>query len=402
MKDNKEMVPHDFKGLGFSKIGHFKEVRSKIKELEKLNIKLAQRHNRLEAIFDSMSDGVTILDRNMKIVFANKIQKKMFPEVNLIGDHCFFAYYRKKKICRDCPALKTMETQETLRGEILIGTGDYKGRYLEWATSPIKNPFGKVEEIILLMRDITARKENEFKLMQADRMAAIGFLAAGIAHEINNPLTSIAGFSEGLLKRLKKIETLDPGKHLIAFREYLEIINGEAYRCKEIIQNLQEFSRSSEGDYETIPIDRIINATISLFRQHAKDSNIRISFKNQLTKGFNQLLGKESQLKHVFLNLFNNAFKAMEKGGELNLIARNDGSWIEVLISETGSIGKTASEAGWHEMNASTRKPSIENGTAIDLSICFSIIQHHKGDLRIENIAGSGVTYILKIPAILA
>lgn len=258
----------------------------------------------MEAIFDSMSDGVTILDSNMTIVFANKVQKKMFPEVNLIGDHCFFAYYRKNKICRDCPALKTMQSQEILRGEILVSTGDYKGRYLEWTTSPIKNPFGKVEEIILLMRDVTTRKENEFKFMQADRMAAIGFLAAGIAHEINNPLTSIAGFSEGLLKRLKKIEKSGNLNQIDAFREYLEIINNETYRCKEIIQNLQEFSRNSEGDYETITIDKIINATISLFRQHAKDRKIRIHFKNQLTKGFNQVLGKESQLKHVFFKSF--------------------------------------------------------------------------------------------------
>jgi transcriptional regulator with PAS, ATPase and Fis domain len=89
-KRKKTAVTHDFKGLGFSKIGHFQEIRSKIKELEKLNIKLAQRHNRLEAIFNSMADGVTILDRNMTVVFAIKIQKKMFPEINLIGKQLNF------------------------------------------------------------------------------------------------------------------------------------------------------------------------------------------------------------------------------------------------------------------------------------------------------------------------
>ncbi len=401
MTEGKRIATHDFKGLGFSKIGHFKEVRSKIKELEKLNIKLAKRHNRLEAIFDSMSDGVTILDRNLKVVFANKVQKKMFPDINLIGQHCFFAYYRKNKICRNCPALKTLETEEIKRGEVLVKSGDYKGRYFEWATSPIKNPFGEVEEIILLMRDITARKESEFRLMQADRMAAIGFLAAGIAHEINNPLTSIAGFSEGLLKRLKKFRKLDDEKQIASFREYLEIINSEAYRCKEIIQNLQEFSRSSGGDYEKVPMDKIINATISLFRQHAKDSKIRIVFKNHLAKGFNRVLGKESQLKHVFLNLFNNAFKAMEKGGELLLEARNDGSWIEVILSETGGGGQEEIDRGCDALHSSSRQASIENGTAIDLSICYSIVQHHKGDLRVENNSGHGAVYTLKFPVIL-
>ena len=104
---------HDFKGIGFSKIGHFKEVRAKIKELEKLNIKLARRGNRLEAMFHSMSDGVTILDRNLNIVFANHVQKNMFPDVSMIGQKCFSAFYRKDKICKNCPSLKTIRTRET-------------------------------------------------------------------------------------------------------------------------------------------------------------------------------------------------------------------------------------------------------------------------------------------------
>jgi PAS domain-containing protein len=91
-----KIPPHDLKGIGFSKIGHFKEVRAKIKELEKLNIELAQRGNRLEAMFNSMSDGLTILDRNLNIVFANHVQKKMFPAISLIGQKCFTTYYRKK------------------------------------------------------------------------------------------------------------------------------------------------------------------------------------------------------------------------------------------------------------------------------------------------------------------
>ena len=258
MNLHEKIPPRDFKGIGFSKLGHFKEVRSKIKELEKLNVELAQRGNRLEAMFNSMSDGVTILDRNLSIVFANHVQKNMFPAISLIGQTCFSAYFRKNKICKNCPALQTVSTQETRRGEVLIKAGEFCGRYLEWTTSPIKDPLGSVEEIILLMRDITERKEYEFKLMQADRMAAIGFLAAGIAHEINNPLTSIAGFSEGLLKRLGSIEELLDPKKFATFREYLKIINNEAYRCKDIIQNLQDFSRSSEDNYDVIRIDKIL------------------------------------------------------------------------------------------------------------------------------------------------
>jgi transcriptional regulator with PAS, ATPase and Fis domain len=112
MNRNQKIPVHDFKGIGFSKIGHFKEVRAKIKELEKLNVKLARRGNRLEAIFNSMSDGVTILDRNLTIVFANHVQKNMFPAISLIGQKCFTTYYRKNEICSNCPACKPLRPRK--------------------------------------------------------------------------------------------------------------------------------------------------------------------------------------------------------------------------------------------------------------------------------------------------
>jgi PAS domain S-box-containing protein len=396
MQKKANIEVHDFKGLGFSKIGHFKEVRSKIKELEKLNIKLAQRHNRLEAIFNSMSDGLTILDRNLNIVFVNEVQKTMFPDITLVGKKCFTAYYRKNKQCRNCPAQKTVNTKGTFRGEALVKTGEFAGRYYEWTTSPIKDPYGKVDEILLLMRDITDRKEYDFKLMQADRMAAIGFLAAGIAHEINNPLTSIAGFSEGLIKRLRNVEEIQGFKEIAAFREYLEIIQNEAYRCKSIIQNLQEFSHSSSDDYETISIVKIINDTVSLIRQQAKDNNIQIMIHNDLATGFNAVIGNESQLKHLFLNLFNNAFKAMQDGGKLSVTAKNDGNMIDVLISDTGSgCLRPMSDNIFNP--ASALKPPEE--TTLDLSICYNIIKHHKGEIRFANFEGQGAAFNLRFPA---
>ena len=397
MNRNKSNSIHDFKGIGFSKIGHFKEVRNKIKELEKLNIKLARRGNRLEAIFHSMSDGVTILDRDLNIVFANHVQKNMFPDVSLIGQKCFSAFYRKKKVCKNCPSLQTIHNRETQRGEILIKAGDFSGRYLEWTTSPINDRYGKVEEIILLMRDITERKEYEFKLMQADRMATIGFLAAGIAHELNNPLTSIAGFSEGLLKRLKKMEGLLTPQNYATFSDYLNIVNDEAYRCKAIIQNLQDFSNSSKDEYETIRVDNILDATASLFRQHAKDNDIKIIFTNDLATGFNQILGIESQLKHVFLNLFNNAFKAMKNGGSLSVSARNEGSSIEIQIADTrdGSSGNELGEIYGH----SCLGEPIGETSNLDLSICHNIVQHHQGEFNITRNKGQGITFILRFAA---
>jgi two-component system, NtrC family, sensor kinase len=389
-------ITHDFKGIGFSKIGHFKEVQSKIKELETLNIELARRHNRLEAIFNSMNDGLTILDKDLNIVFANQVQKNMFPDISLIGNRCFKAYFRKERICRNCPALRTLETKEILQGETLVKSGEYAGRYFEWTTSPIKGPSDSVEEILYLMRDVTQRKEYEHKLMQADRLAAIGFLSAGIAHEINNPLTSIAGFTEGLIKRLKNIDAPVDVNTIKSFQEYLDIIQSEAYRCKDIIQNLQEFSRNSGDDFEIIPIERIIEDTISLFRQHAKDSGIKMTFKNHLSYGLNTIWGKETQLKHLFLNLFNRAFKTIEKRGTLNLISSNRGNNIEFVMEYNG--GGQPQRCSGSIFNPSPIYENKNETYAIDLSICYSIVKHHRGEIQFgaDNIHNN--RFIIRFP----
>jgi signal transduction histidine kinase len=387
---------YDFKGIGSSKIGYFKEVRDKIRELERLNISLAQRRNRLEAIFNSMSDGLTILDRHLNIVFANKNQKQLFPDHSLINDKCYQAYYCRAALCNDCPSMETMKTGKTLQGEILVRKGELAGRYIEWTTSPIRDVRGRVAESLLLMRDVTQRKEYELKLMQADRMAAIGFLAAGIAHEINNPLTSIAGFSEGLLKRLSKAQDGVDANNYNEFEEYLRIIQEEVCRCKTIIQNLQAFSRNSGDEFENLPIDRIIQDTVALFRQRAKDSRIEILFDNRLSKGFNIIIGKESQLKHLFLNLFNHAFLCVENDGKLEVGARIDGNQLEIRILHSGC-------AHPQRYHTTLFEPSYidhahGDGHAIDLSICHNIVQHHQGDIQFMDFGDRKAAFTLWIP----
>lgn len=399
MDDKKNLSSPDFKGLGHSKIGYFKEVRSKIKELEKLNIQLARRHNRLDAIFNSMSDGVTILDRDLNIVYTNRVQKEMFPEISETVMKCHQIFYQRNQQCPDCPVLKTLETGEMLRGEHMFKKGYLAGHYYEWTTSPISDAFGNVDEIILIMRNISERKDYEFRLMQTDRMVSVGFLATSLAHEINNPLTSIAGFSEGLLKRLRTKGLFQDEKVLASFKDYLDIINCEAYRCKDIIQNLREFSSSTSDEYEPLDIDQIIRDTISLIRQHAKDHHIKIVFENHLAVGFNKVIGKKGLLKHLFLNLFKQLFNVLTVGGELRVTARNDGEKIDIILSDPdGSLSKAFSGCQAYQ----SLDGRVTNGRErMDLSIYYNIIRHHRGDIRPLPESDGGHLLVLRFPAVL-
>ncbi|MDQ7781745.1 MAG: histidine kinase dimerization/phospho-acceptor domain-containing protein [Desulfomonilaceae bacterium] len=393
MKDH----TYDFKGLGFSKIGHFKEVRSKIKELEDLNIELAERHNKLEAIINSMSDGLTILDANLKVIYVNKVQAAMFPDVQLVGKTCHEVFFRKEQSCRNCHALQSIRTRETYRGETRMREGGMVGRYYEWTISPVIDPFGRVSQIVLLMRDITQRKEYELKLMQADRMAAIGLLAGSIAHEINNPLTSIAGFAEGLLRRLKKAPQSSSDKVLESFEEYLQIIFDEAYRCKDIIQNLLDYSRKSSDGNEALEINHIIRETISLLRQHAKDHHITIAVPDGQPTEEGWVTGNGSQLKHLFLNIFNLAFKAVDRGGTITTSQRYLGDVIEVVISVTGNEDHAAKWQDLLDTWCFADRPPI--GSPINVSVCYSIMQNHNGDLVFESHENGTASFTLRFPA---
>lgn len=396
MSQNPKPERYDFKGLGFSKIGHFKQVRAKIKELENIG-------NEREAIIHNMSDGLTILDKDLNIVFANKIQQDLFQDHALIGKKCFAACFQQSKSCSDCPALQTFATEKTLSGEIVIDPDGQARKYFEWSTSYIKDPSGCDPKIILLMRDVTKRKENEFELMRADRLAAIGLLVAGIAHEINNPLTSIAGFSESLLKKLKTSGEFTDNQLTTAFQDYLEIINQEAYRCSNIIRNLILYSQESSDDFTLVDIAPIIQDTISLIRPYAKDNGIQIILNNGQATEAHYLVGNESHLKHLLLNLFNYALETMLDEGKLVVLTRTASNELEVLISnmEADALAKAVNSGGRSEaaIPFQIAKPGT-GGTPLSLSVCYSIVQYHRGQLIMKHFESKEFVFILKFRAI--
>jgi signal transduction histidine kinase len=272
---------------------------------------------------------------------------------------------------------------------------DFHGRHYEWTTSAIKDSSGEVSEVMLLTRDITDRKDYEFKLMQADRMAAVGFLAAGIAHEINNPLTSIAGFSEGLLKRMEKMPELGRDERLAPFREYLEIIVSEVYRCKNFIRNLVEFSRKSTIEFKSIAIDKVVNDTVSLVRKQAKDNDINLLVDNSLSEGLNKISGNEPQLRHLLLHIINRACMQMSEGGDLHIITRNKINRIEVIITDR--------KGGAHflelkdDSDANTFHKQQEN-ESLSMAVCRNIVARHKGLMDFRRSQVGGLAYLFRFP----
>jgi two-component system NtrC family sensor kinase len=370
--------------------------------LERISAELSRRHSELEAIINSMTEGLSILDQDFNIVFINKVQQDLFQGRALRGRKCYEAFYQKSHRCRNCPAVETLAHKESLSGEISVDLPPNGRRQLEWSTTRIEDPLGSAPRVLLLMRDITKRKEEEMNLMRADRLATIGLLAAGIAHEINNPLTSIAGFSEGLLRRLKQHDAIEEDQLIRGLEDYLQIINQEAHRCSNIIRNLIRYSQKTTEDMVPLDLVQIILDTIVLIQPHARQTGIKLVLNDGQATGPLCLTGSEANLKHLCLTLLNFALETMERPGILNISTQRNGDEVEVIISH-GNF--PASPGALNPHNRVETTPPFHSGKAdigglpLSLSICYTIMQQHRGQISLQHGEDHSLAFVLKFPA---
>jgi len=231
------------------------------------------------------------------------------------------------------------------------------------------------------------RRENQEKLLRSDRLAAIGQLAAGVAHEINNPLGSILLFTRLVMK-----ESAADGR----VRENLDRIEKETKRCQSIVQGLLDFARQREPNVESVDINELLAMTLEFFERQSSFKNVEVvrRFKSRLPHIQADLL----QLQQVFMNIIINALDAMDGCGRLTLETtdENAGDCVEIRISDTGcgiapdTIGRifdpffTTKEAG--------------RGTGLGLSVSYGIIQAHHGDIRVVSAPGAGSAFTIALP----
>jgi signal transduction histidine kinase len=227
-------------------------------------------------------------------------------------------------------------------------------------------------------------KNAQEQLIQAAKLVAIGELASNVAHEINNPLTSILGYAE-LIK-----EETDPA----SIMRDLEVIENESLRARDIVHQLLEFSRKRSLEMKNIDINDLLKEVMGLVQLQLKDTKITI---NEDYSDIPSTEGDPNQLKQVFLNLINNAMFAMQDQGTLGISTKTFGNNIHVAISDTGRGMSKEVLSRIFEPFFSTKK---EKGTGIGLSVSYKIIQSHKGRLEVESEEGKGSTFTLILPIV--
>ena len=382
-------------GLESSKIGFYSEVKQKIQELEAVNLGLRFKQMELQTIFDAISDGVVIYDSKKLVQHRNHVCPQLFPRETLVGTGCRALFHPETKSAPDsCPVEKALAGQNCQWSFTASTEKHDRKQFFEVTATPIENPGGGYRALIFL-RDVTQKRMQELNVLQAEKMSSIGVLAAGVAHEINNPMNSVAGYAEALQRRLKSCPELRDDKRLEDFGPYLEVIIREVYRCKSIIDNLLSFSRKSDGSKGEVHLNAIIREVLQLLQHKSRYESILV--RETLAESLPVMHGDAGALRQVFLNLLLNAMQAIRDEGTVEVTTRSVPGWLEARVTDTGSgIPAEMIDQIW---NPFFTTKTVGQGSGLGLALVYDIVKHHGGEIAVTSTVGKGTEFIVRFPA---
>jgi PAS domain S-box-containing protein len=383
-------------GLDNSKIGFYAEVKQKIHELEAANQGLRSKSSEFQALFDSISDGVVVYGNRGVVQHRNHVCPHYFPQETLPGCSCRELFHPEHESApNECPVERALAGE---RVEISLSSQltDGKVRYFDVTATPIEGSKGEQNRALLFLRDVTDKRLQELQLMQAEKLSSIGVLAAGVAHEINNPLSSVAGYAEALLRRFKDEHSLTEDPRFDVFPKYLDVIIRESYRCKSTIDCLLSFSRKSDGSVSNININNILNEVLELVRYKSRYEKIEIQthFQSDLP----DVTGDPAGLRQVCMNLLINAHQAIQGAGIVEITTRlTPQSMVMFEVRDSGcGIAKDVIEQIWDPFFTTK---NVGQGIGLGLAVTYNIIKRHGGEISVESQIDKGSKFTVRMPA---
>lgn len=235
-------------------------------------------------------------------------------------------------------------------------------------------------------------REKQHQLVQAGKLAAIGQLGAGVAHELNNPIAGILGYTQFMLDIVSK-ENLKIDE-VYTFKKYLQHIENGSRRCEEIVQNLLQFARKSPEEVVSVNVNNVVADTLSLIERQLLVNKIEV-IKN-LAPDVKQVEGNRVQLQQVFTNIIINAQQAMPEGGKLFISTRNENGSVDIEFKDTGCGIPEKYKDRIFEPFVTTKVDW--KGTGLGLSICYDIVKNHKGHITVDSKLGKGAVFTIILP----
>ena len=262
--------------------------------------------------------------------------------------------------------------------------------YAENTIAPLMESGNHITHFVSTGKDVTSRRHLEHIVSQSEKLASVGLLAAGVSHEINNPLAVILGFAQSVLLHLKGDDPL-----LLP----LKSIEREALRCRSLVQDLLRFSRAPKDEQVGgVDANAAIRESLSLILARSKTSNVELI--NELAPALPTVKASKHQLQQVVINLCNNAVDATPRGGKVTLrtsVSRVKTGHVEIQGQDTGAGIPKEIQAQIFEPFFTTKE--IGKGTGLGLSLVHEIVQKHRGSIGLRSEIGRGTTFTIYLPA---
>lgn len=371
-----------------------------------LSLKEKEQSERfLDSVFNAITDVIVVQDADYNIIRSNRIAREVYGE-DINGRKCYSVYRNKTEMnCKECPVDVTRMSGKAHRMEMV-----HPKTKEVWQINnfPLTDETGEVLLVIEHARNVTEHRALESKLIQSEKLSTLGEMAAGIAHEINNPVGVVSMFAQLAAEELKE---MDQSEDVL---EKIQVIEEHSQQIGKIVKDLLQFARKSEGERKLVEISEIINRAMAIVELKKMATAVNIDRDSGAGVSIH---ADEGQISQVVLNLVVNAIHAMEGQGELSIrvqtilpgapapdgIAAADAgealrmkSRVRLLVKDSGPGIKASDVRKIFDPFFTTKEQG--HGTGLGLSVSFGIVRDHGGMIYVDSTPGKGATFILELP----
>ncbi|MGD9309702.1 MAG: ATP-binding protein [Desulfosarcina sp.] len=342
------------------------------------------------ALNDLIQEEVLVIDHRFRIIDTNDafLNKFGMTRDQVIGEFCYTITHHLENPCsgqnHPCPLIQTLETEQPSQTTHIHLDSEGHKIYYSISTYPLLED-GDVIGAVEISRDITRDINVQKVMMQQEKLASVGRLSAGVAHEINNPLTTI------LTTAMLLQEDLEPDDPT---HEDLSIISNEALRCRKIVTNLLDFARQNQPHKKIHDINDVVSACVSLTQKQAAFKDVSIA--NHLADNVPAMPVDKGQIEQALINLIINAVEATPAGGHIRVSSElsETKGFVEITIADTGEGIADERLSQIFDPFFTTK----EHGTGLGLAITHGIVEQHGGTIAVSSIVGQGTRFTISLP----
>jgi two-component system NtrC family sensor kinase len=372
-------------------ITQFRGLMLDITDLKNFQSELQRERDFSSKILNNTQSLILVVDTAGLISYANRrwYEAGGYDQQQLVGHPLLelIAPSRRQAVLDALHA--TLAGQQVDNLELPVMRADGRTGQFSVNLSPMRDDQGHVSSIVVVMSDITDTAMLQAKLVHTEKLAAVGQLVSGVAHEVNNPLTAILGFADLLMENPELPESA---------RRDLRVILQEAQRTKQIVQNLLSFARQMPPQRRPLQLNQILGRTLQLRAYDFSSHGVEVvqNFHETLP----EVIGDSHQLQQVFLNIINNAYDAVRECNRpprIEIMTDASEGFAEVVFRDNGN----GIEHIERIFDPFFTTKEVGKGTGLGLSICYGIVREHGGDISCHNNeSGPGATFVVRLPAI--